>query len=61
MSDRAMIDRQVLVTRLEALKEEFASGHRLLGELESKAAALREQLLRINGAARVVEELLVAP
>jgi hypothetical protein len=61
MNDPATIDRERLVTRLTALKEEFASGHRLLGELESKAAALREQLLRINGAARVVEELLVEP
>ncbi len=52
------MDRSVIETRLAALSEEFASGQRLLAEYESKLTALREQLLRINGAMRVLQELL---
>jgi hypothetical protein len=52
------MDRGVIATRLAALSEEFASGQRLLAEYESKVAAVREQLLRINGAMRVLQELL---
>lgn len=52
------MDRSVIETRLAALSEEFASGQRLLAEYESKVSAVREQLLRINGAMRVLQELL---
>lgn len=52
------MDRSVIETRLAALSEEFASGQRLLAEYESKITAVREQLLRINGAMRVLQELL---
>lgn len=52
------MDRSLIETRLAALSEEFASGQRLLAEYESKLTALREQLLRINGAMRVLQELL---
>jgi len=52
------MDRSVIETRLSALKEEFASGQGLLAEYESKITAVREQLLRIHGAMRVLQELL---
>ena len=52
------MDRSVIETRLAVLQEEFASGQRLLAEYESKVTSVREQLLRINGAMRVLQELL---
>lgn len=47
-----------LQTRLTALGEEFAAGRKLLTDYEARAAAVREQLLRIDGAMRVLSELL---
>lgn len=52
------MDRNLIEIRLAALAEEFAQGQRLLSEYKTKAAAVREQLLRINGAMRVLSELL---
>ena len=49
-----------LEQRLVQLKDEFASGQKLLAELESKQATLRETLLRISGAIQVLEEELAA-
>lgn len=47
-----------LQSRLISLGEEFAAGQKLLADYEVKAAAVREQLLRIDGAMRVLSELL---
>lgn len=47
-----------LQTRLAALRDEFATGQKLLADYEARAAAVREQLLRIDGAMRVLSELL---
>ena len=44
--------------RLESLKEEFASGQKVLIDLETKQASVRETLLRIIGAIQVLEEEL---
>lgn len=52
------MDPTVLQARLEVLQGEFASGRRQLAEHEARAAAVREQLLRISGAMRVLSELL---
>lgn len=52
------MDRSILEARLATLKGEFSSGQRRLAEHEAQAAALREQLLRISGAVRVLAELL---
>lgn len=52
------MDRSILEARLAMLKGEFSSGQRRLAEHEAQAAALREQLLRISGAVRVLAELL---
>jgi hypothetical protein len=55
------MDQTLLEARLSTLKDEFVSGQRLLAEHEAKAHALREQLLRISGAMRVLSELLEYP
>ena len=60
MNDPARIDRNTLVARLVTLKSEYTSGQRLLADLDTRAATLREQLLRIEGAAHVLGELLQA-
>jgi hypothetical protein len=52
------MDQSVVQTRLAALQSEFSSGTRLLADHEAKAAAVREQLLRISGAIKVLTELL---
>jgi hypothetical protein len=52
------MDPTVLQARLEVLQSEFTSGRQLLAEHEAKATAVREQLLRISGAMRVLSELL---
>ena len=49
---------QQLEQRLQSLKAEFASGQKMLAELEAKQTNLRETLLRISGAIQVLEELL---
>ena len=46
-----------LLERLSALKEEFKRGQEQLSQLEARAQALRETLLRISGAIHVLEEL----
>jgi hypothetical protein len=60
MNEMPTIDRSVLVMRLATLKSEYTSGQHLLADLDARASTLREQLLRINGAAQVLEELLRA-
>ncbi|UIF91184.1 hypothetical protein [Cupriavidus sp. UYPR2.512] len=52
------IERSLLQARLATLRSEYGTGQRLLAEAEARAATLREQLLRIGGAAQVLEELL---
>ena len=44
--------------RLNELREEFASGQKMLVDLQSRSDSLKQQLLRISGAAQVLEELL---
>uniref|UniRef100_UPI003F49777D hypothetical protein n=1 Tax=Cupriavidus necator TaxID=106590 RepID=UPI003F49777D len=55
-----MIERSRLQARLATLRSEYSSGQRLLAETEARATTLHEQLLRIGGAAQVLEELLAA-
>ena len=47
-----------LQQRLQSLKSEFQDGQKLLADLETKQASLRETLLRISGAIQVLEEVL---
>jgi hypothetical protein len=55
------ISRAALLARMATLQGEASSGQRLLAECEARAESLRQQLLRIDGAARVLRELLDEP
>jgi hypothetical protein len=50
--------RHHLEQRLQSLVQEYQSGQKMLAELETRQANLRETLLRISGAIQVLEELL---
>lgn len=54
------IDRERLSARLAQLREEQGRGAAQLAQLEQQENALRETLLRIAGAIRVLSELLEA-
>ncbi|MDJ0713963.1 MAG: hypothetical protein QNJ54_07060 [Prochloraceae cyanobacterium] len=47
-----------LEQRLQQLKDEFASGQKVLADLEAKQANVRETLLCIQGGIQVLEEEL---
>ena len=49
---------QQLEQRLKELKAEYASGQKTLAELENKQMTLKNTLLRINNAIKVLEEEL---
>ncbi len=44
--------------RINELRDEQQKGQQMLAELESRAAELRQTLLRIGGAIQILEELL---
>ncbi len=48
--------KEQLEKRLAELKAEFASGQRVMADLQEKQASLRETLLRISGAIQILEE-----
>ncbi len=48
--------KEQLEQRLTQLKNEFASGQKVLADLEEKEANVRQTLLRIQGAIQVIEE-----
>ncbi len=50
--------KEQLQQRLQQLKTEYESGQKVLAELETKQANVRETLLRIAGAIQVIEEEL---
>ncbi len=50
--------RERMATRLAELRGDYQLGQARLTELDREQAALRETLLRINGAMQVLEELL---
>ena len=47
-------------SRLDALKAELALGERRLRALDMERRSLRDELLRIDGAIAVLEELITA-
>ncbi len=47
-----------LEQRLTQLKAEFESGQKMLADLQAKQTNLRDTLLRISGAIKILEELL---
>ncbi|NEO69876.1 hypothetical protein [Moorena sp. SIO3H5] len=50
--------KEQLEKRLQQLKAEYESGQKVLAELETKQANVKETLLRIAGAIQVLEEEL---
>ena len=50
--------KQLIETRIKELQQEIESGRTALAELETRTAEVRSQMLRINGAIQVLEELL---
>lgn len=44
-------------TRLNELREEYASGQKVMSELQGRQAELHQTLLRISGAIQVLEEM----
>jgi hypothetical protein len=58
---RDSLERSLVRARISALDAERVAGLKLLGELESRIATLRGQLLRIDGACQALQELLAPP
>jgi hypothetical protein len=52
--------RDRLERRLEELTAEYEAGQKMLAELEARQVALRDTMLRINGAMTVLKEELGA-
>lgn len=48
--------KEQLEKRVAELKAEFASGQKIMADLEAKQANLRDTLLRISGAIQILEE-----
>ena len=48
------------IERLQELRSEYASGQAQLLELDKQRDGVRDQMLRIDGAIRVLEEQLAA-
>jgi len=44
--------------RLRELREEYASGQKVMAELQNRQAELHQTLLRISGAIQVLDEML---
>ena len=44
--------------RLQALRQEYETGQRMLADLETRQLELQQTLLRVSGAIQVLEELL---
>jgi predicted nuclease with TOPRIM domain len=57
LSERDFMNEK-LQQRLKELKIEYESGQKMLSNLETREASLRETLLRISGAIQVLEELM---
>jgi chromosome segregation ATPase len=52
--------REKIKNRILELRQELNAGHQSLRELDARSAEVRSQMLRINGAIQVLEELLGA-
>jgi chromosome segregation ATPase len=50
--------KEQLQRRLQSLKTEYTDGQKVLADLETKQASVRDTLLRISGAIQVLEEEL---
>jgi chromosome segregation ATPase len=52
--------REAMEARLAELRQERERGEQMMAEMQARQAALRDTLLRINGAIQVLEEQLGA-
>lgn len=50
--------KQLIESRISGLQQELESGRATLAELDGRSAEVRSQMLRINGAIQVLEEVL---
>ena len=50
--------KEQLEERIASLKVEFENGQKMLNDLETKEAELKQTMLRISGAIQVLEELV---
>ena len=50
--------RERIEIRIQELRQELNAGHQHLRELETRTVEIRSQMLGINGAIQVLEELL---
>lgn len=55
---RGNVVKEKLEQRLNALRDEFEQGQKILAELEARQTNVRSTLLRISGAIQVLEEEL---
>ena len=53
------ISNSEIEARLVALRREYIEGKSMLADIEQKRSNLKSQLLRINGAMQVLEELIL--
>jgi predicted nuclease with TOPRIM domain len=53
--------REQIEQRIKELKAEFEAGQKMLADLETQQARIRETMLRISGAVQALEELLAPP
>ena len=58
MSEKRFVTKQELGDRLRSLREELALGQQMKQQKEIEIQDLSKKLLRISGAAQVIEELL---
>jgi hypothetical protein len=47
-----------MTARLQALRQEYETGQKMLADLETRRLDLQQTLLRVSGAIQVLEELL---
>ena len=47
-----------MTARLQALRQEYETGQKMLADLEARKLDLQQTLLRLSGAIQVLEELL---
>jgi len=50
--------REQLEARLQALRQEFETGQKMLADLQARQLDLQQTVLRISGGIQVLEELL---
>lgn len=58
MLENSDVSKDMLLSRLQSLREEHAHGQRLIQQKEQELQVLSQRMLRISGAIQVLEELM---